>query len=453
MLSPIDVFTALAPAFVVSVLATPVPARAQQFEQGLLQRVLEGEPVALSLSGLAPGALVEVRAERSLQAPQTEQHSRAVFRADSAGRVDIGAQAPLSGSYSGIDASGLFWSMTPVLRYAAGPKANEFRFTAFVQSRQVAQTTVVQLDRNPDVVVEPVDAFAGAIVARPPKAGRYPTLIVLGGAEGDDSMARQIAPRLASEGYVVLGLPYYSPKFSASSQARFPGLPSRFIDIPVDRLERVWTWLKAYPYVDPRRIGLYGVSKGAEFSLIAASNYPWIKAVAAIVPSDVVRGGWGYGDATDGIAHSSFSLNGKPLPFTPYVGFRDELIKISKGIAPDFRTASDAGRWTHPERAVAARIPVERYSGPLLVVGGMSDAVWASGIAAQNIAETRAAAGLPTTALIFKDVGHGLSGNGWKPDFEGFGGSPPANARAQAQAWAATLRFLRQSLKPEQVLH
>jgi dienelactone hydrolase len=453
MLSPVDFSRALAAGFFVYALSVAAPASAQQFAQGSLQEVLDGDPVALTLTGLAPNSLVEVRGERSLDLPMpTVQRSNAQFRADAGGRVEIGSQAPLSGSYSGADASGLFWSMGPVFTYVGGGKANEFRFTAFVQGSAVAATTVVQLNRKPEVVVEQIEAFPGAVLARPPGPGRYPTLIALGGGEGGDYTARYIAPRLASEGFVVLGLPYYSPVHPGQTRAQFPQLPARFIDIPVDRLESAWAWLKTRPEVDPERIGLYGVSKGAEFSLIAATHYPWIKSVVAIVPSDVVRGGWGWRDETDGAAHSSFSFHGKPLPFTPYVGFHADMLAGARGLLFDLRGTSDAGRWAYPKKAAASRIPVERYAGALLVAGGMADGVWASGVAVQNIAEARAAAGLPTTALIFRNAGHGISSTGWQPGLAGFGGDAMENAKAQAKTWAATLGFLRRTLKPETVV-
>lgn len=61
-----------------------------------------------------------------------------------------------------------------------------------------------------------IRAFVGnpgfAFLARPANAsGPLPLIIVLGGSEGDDHTAREIAPRLASEGYAVLGFPYRSP--------------------------------------------------------------------------------------------------------------------------------------------------------------------------------------------------------------------------------------------------
>lgn len=71
---------------------------------------------------------------------------------------------------------------------------------------------------------------------------------------------------------------------------------------------------------------------------------------------------------------------------------------------------------------------------------------------AQNIAERRAAAGLETVALIFPDAGHALGGTGWMPTTQynaglsKFGGTPQANAQAQARAFPETIAFLKRTL-------
>ncbi|MEL7232737.1 MAG: hypothetical protein AAGJ85_09540 [Pseudomonadota bacterium] len=47
------------------------------------------------------------------------------------------------------------------------------------------------------------------------------------------------------------------------------------------------------PGADMESVGLWGVSKGAEYVLIAGERIEGIDAIAAIVPSDVVWEGWG----------------------------------------------------------------------------------------------------------------------------------------------------------------
>jgi hypothetical protein len=73
---------------------------------------------------------------------------------------------------------------------------------------------------------------------------------------------------------------------------------------------------------------------------------------------------------------------------------------------------------------------------------------------AENIARTRAAAGRETVALVYRDAGHFLGGSGWGPTTQynagpsKSGGTPEANARAQAEAWVKSLDFLRRTLGP-----
>src|ERR1700761_1544534 len=71
------------------------------------------EPVRISVSGLAPSTVVTIEV-RVRDGGLQEWASQAEFRSDADGIVDASEQAPLSGSYSGVDGDGLLWSMTPV---------------------------------------------------------------------------------------------------------------------------------------------------------------------------------------------------------------------------------------------------------------------------------------------------------------------------------------------------
>src|SRR5690348_14306092 len=74
--------------------------------------VLSDEPVRIRLLGFTPGQRVMLRAEMADDAGQ-RWRSWAEFAASEAGDVDVATQSPLSGSYSGADGMGLFWSMEP----------------------------------------------------------------------------------------------------------------------------------------------------------------------------------------------------------------------------------------------------------------------------------------------------------------------------------------------------
>jgi len=392
--------------------------------------------LSIRLHGFAPNAIVELTASRSYGDPPALFRSTATFRTDGEGNVDLSASAPTSGSYAVADSAGLLWSMARTDEPVTASASGLVRLEARMDGALAASTQIQLRAARDDLVIEPISRFPGAILVRPAGSrGRLPVIIVLGGSEGGSQSAQEMAPRLASHGYAVLGLPYYSP--ARGQPAEFPALPSSFTDIPIERLDTVHRYLLTRRDLDPRRIGLYGISKGAEFSLVAATRYPWLRAVVAIAATDVVWEGFGPASLPRG-SHSSFAFNGRPLPFVPYG-------QLGQG---SLREAHDRGRRANPEAAAHARIPVEHYEGDLMVVGAGADRVWPSGAMAQAIAERRAEAGRRTQVLIFPEAGHNLARNPLDPAVTIVGGTPQANAEAQITTWRATIAFLARALGP-----
>lgn len=292
--------------------------------------------------------------------------------------------------------------------------------------------------------ITPGPQFPGSFMMVPEGDGPYPAIVLLGGSEGGDRFARTRAELLVKEGYAVFGFPYYSPAYFGRP-AKFPDLPAAFHNIPVDDLEKVQAWLRARPEIGEAPIGLYGVSKGAEYALLGASLIDGFSAVAAIVPSDVVWEGWGPG-TTEGES-SSFSWRGNPLAFVPYEGMNAEIAKYADPEATvRLRTPQDAGRHKNPARVAAARINIDAIDEPVFVVGGDQDDTWASGEMAQYIAERRAALGLPTESYIFPNAGHALSGDGEQPETSTYRYSDE-DIRAQKVVWPAMLAFFSKHLK------
>ena len=299
---------------------------------------------------------------------------------------------------------------------------------------------------QPALRTEPVAAFPGAVFASTPGV-RRPALIVLGGSEGGAETAKRFAPMLAKLGYSVLGLPYYSPAYDPS--AKIEGLPTAFSDIPVDRLQAAREWLATRPEVDADRIGVWGASKGAEFALIAATRFPWIKAVVAVVPSDVVWEGWGVWTAKEGTL-SSFAWKGKSLPFVPYDDIMAEFAKAQRGEQMSLLGPHVRGRALHPDLVAKAKIPVEQYRGALLLIAGELDQEWPSAEMARAVAARRTAAGLRTEVVVYPDAGHALAGDGStvSPRASQLGGTVEAISRDQRDAWARTTAFLKAALDP-----
>lgn len=298
---------------------------------------------------------------------------------------------------------------------------------------------------GPDVVETPVPGFPRAAVYALPGDQPRPVIIILAGAEGGDGAGKRFGPILAGLGYAAVSLPYYSPDWGEyGPPPPHPELPGSFIDIRIDQLAELRETLRAMPGLDVDRLGLFGGSKGSEFALIAASRYPWIDTVVAYTPTDLVWEGWGLEMLEAAGTRSSFSFEGQALPFMPYRGFVEGLLA---GPAADLRAIHENGRADHPDREAAARIPVEAYSGALMLVAGDRDALWNSGGAARNIVSGRSAAGLETEALIYPEAGHDIAGGDGEPRVDPrSGGSPEADAAARVDAWPRVAAFLERTL-------
>ena len=446
-----------------ALLALSTAASAQRIVVNADQPVLAGDPLTLQLAALQPGQSVRLQAQRVVQTFTGQValfQSQAVFQADAQGRVDLATAAPQGGSsYDGADVRGLLWSMKAGPGEVKGKPFGRIEFQlraadAAAEAPPLAEATLTLRNALPEVVTRKVDAFPGAVFASLPGAAKRPTLVLLGGSEGGTMIARDAAP-WASRGYAVLALPYYSPPQwgpTGPMPPELPSLPAEFVNIPVDRLERAREWLAQQPEADASRIGVMGTSKGAEFVLLAGVKMPWIQAVAAIVPTDVVWEGWGPTPGPVGV-RASFAWQGEPYAFVPYQDFAQEFAGLATGQPVKIRRPHDKGRAAaSPEVIAKARIPVERIAAPVLVAGGGDDQLWDSGGMAANIAATRQKAGLSTVALVFPEAGHFLGGTGTGPSTHyndgpmKNGGTPAATARAQAATHAALLKFFADSL-------
>ena len=297
-----------------------------------------------------------------------------------------------------------------------------------------------------EVTERPIAGFAHAKLYTVSGDAPRPVVVILHGADGGTEAGDRFGPILARMGYAAVGLPYYSPDWGEFGPPKaLPELPGSFIDIRVDQIADLRTALAAMDGVDVERFGLFGVSKGAEFALIAASRYDWIDSVVAYAPTDVVWEGWGLEMVEAEGTRSSFSFEGSPLPFVPYRGFVEGLLA---GPAADLRAIHENGRADHPDKALAARIPVEAYRGGLMLIAGGKDAQWNAAGAVTEIVAARTAAGLETEALVYPDAGHDLVGDGGPRDAAHSGGTPEANAQARQDAWPKVEAFLRRTLKP-----
>ena len=222
--------------------------------------------------------------------------------------------------------------------------------------------------------------------------------------------------------------------------------------VPADAIASI----EAHAAVDPDRIAVMGVSKGGELAMLLAATYPEdIKAVVGYSPSSVVWRGSAYRPLSFifGSSKSSWTLEGKPVPFVDLRLRLSELLGAFVGRLPSLRAMHE--RSLDDEAAVsAASIAVEKINGPLLLISHTDDQVWPatrlSEMAIQRLEAHKHP--FPYAHLSYEGAGHPIGLPYSAPDVTrlgpfSVGGSLEANGHASADSWTKTLDFLEKHLE------
>lgn len=284
---------------------------------------LYGTPFSITAAGLEPGERVSITA-RSTDAKNIQWESAAEFKADAKGIVDVAAQAPLSGSYSGADIFGLLWSMKPLNAKADRPisyRDDEINgwtvdVSAATPSRKAASVRLRRAFQMPGQALVRVpleeDGMYGFLYY-PAEGGPFPAVLILAGSGG--GVYEWLAQAFASSGFAALTLPYFN----------YRDLPPELVEIPVEYFHKAVVWLKRQPAVKADRIGVAGGSKGGELALLIASLFNDFRAVVAWTPGAHAWEGLSQKFfSPDYVPVSSWALNGRGLPFIKFVYTQEE---------------------------------------------------------------------------------------------------------------------------------
>jgi Acyl-CoA thioester hydrolase/BAAT N-terminal region/BAAT / Acyl-CoA thioester hydrolase C terminal len=231
---------------------------------------VEDQPVHIQASGFAPNedATLEIT---SVDSRQIVWAASATFRADSNGHIDVDKSAPSSGSYTSTSGMGLIWSMQPSAPatdfYIWSPRAFVFALTAKVRGQSVASTTFQRMFSAGTISEQTeslgTNGFVGQLYSPIGLTAPQPAILLFGGSEG--GLPGPLLPALlAGHGYSVLTLAYFKE----------PGLPQTLSNIPLDYFATALTWLSRRPYVDPKQIVTFGVSRGSEAAQLLGVYYP-----------------------------------------------------------------------------------------------------------------------------------------------------------------------------------
>lgn len=383
-----------------------VPGQAQQVAAIEVDQpdTLWDAPVHIQVSGLEPNQVVTVGA----QTPDAKGQvwaSSAELTATAGGTLDLATAAPSSGSYTGTDPMGLFWSMTPP-DFQSGelftpPDTSEVTLTVAAGGATLAQrditrrTTVPSMTQTTLTVAE--DGLFATMFGPPDTGNLKPAVLVFGRGSTIDGevhpMVVAMAKLLAAHGYPALALAYYGGE----------GLPPTLQHIPLEYVGTALDYLKNQPGVDPNRISTLGFSKGGAPSQLMGVLFPEsVSGVIALVTSDVVE--------CEGPG-SPFTWQGEPVPCDRPVGL----------------------------------VAVDQIQGPLFLGCGGKDPFGNRCAHAQSIIDRRAESQVPyqDVLLAYSDAGHhlGYALPYWPPPAE-LQGTAEDNAAARADLWPQLLEFI-----------
>jgi dienelactone hydrolase len=390
----------------------------------------------IRLTGYRPGDVVRLRAA------QPGWSSEASFPVDAEGTVDLGRDAPTDGSYEGVDPMGPVWSMRPT--GAGNGGAGPLDPVTLTLTAGDA-TATVDRHRVPAGLAraEVTDGDLFGVLYHPVGATRLTTVVLMCGAEG--GIHEDDAALVAAHGFTALALAVYGA----------PGRPPTMKDVPVEYFGRALDYLRGVPAVDPAKVVFAGGSKGGEAALVAAAEYPGIAGVVSIVGSGVMTQGIDQSVFTGSFLDimttpvANWTRAGEPLPYVPNVVLPELEKAVSDGQPVRLRDAFEPG--LELDVLDAATIPVERISGPVLLLSAEDDGGY--GPAYHRIAADRLAAhGRPHEHVVYPGAGHLIaappygpttlsSGPGPAVTFE-HGGSPAATASARADTHRRLLAFL-----------
>jgi dienelactone hydrolase len=405
------------------------------------EQALMDEPVRIRVLGCSPHQRVTLTARMNDDGGR-RWISRATFEADIKGTVDTASHAPLDGSYSGCDPMGLFWSMTPAshphrMDYFNHLRAYPMTFTLESNGHPITTAHLERTFLGSDVEVRPVrtEGLVGTLFSTA-SVSRLPGILVLGGSEG--GIPEALAALLASHGYATLALAYHGVE----------SLPRTFVEIPLEYFATALAWMRRQEQIEPDKLAVVGVSKGGELALLLGATFPAVKAVVGYAASGVV-----YQGRDMKHQRSSWSWQGKPVPFVPYYYPPEMAVRFLWSAitrAPTPLLPMHAGYLSDQHLVEPASIPVEQIQGPVLLFAGKEDLIWPSTLFAEMVLQRLGEHQhpYPDRHTNYEHAGHltfPIPGLPMPLQLARMvGGTPSGNARAETLAWSQALLFLKE---------
>ncbi|KAM5186452.1 LOW QUALITY PROTEIN: acyl-coenzyme A amino acid N-acyltransferase 2-like [Callospermophilus lateralis] len=407
------------------------------------QNGLADEPVHIQVTGLPPSQMVTLKASLKDEKGNLFR-SRAFYRANEAGEVDVERHPALGGDYIGVHAMGLFWSLKPEKAFRRLLKRDvindPFKVTLDLYDSVCLQDSTTAQPRASQMVQR---WFLGPGVQRkqiregrvrgalflPPGEGPFPGIIDLFGNIG--GLVEFRASLLATHGFAVLALAYFAYD-----------LPEKLLELDLEYFEEAANFLLAHPKIQRPGIGVISVSKGAEVGLAMACYLKQVVATVCISGPNAVL---------------DIPLRYRDLLIMP-LHFHRERIQTHVSGAVRFRNGNRDPRNELNQQSV---LPVEKAQGCILFIVGENDEFLDSRAYAEQAMEQLKSHGRSTGKMLVYP-GAATSGHlieppyaplcfaSWSPALPCpvlWGGDPVAHAAAQEHSWGEIQKFFRQHFR------
>lgn len=400
-------------------------------------------PVKITIQDVKPGEKVTIKAKRiATGIKKLELESYAIFIVDRSGKVELDSQEPISGSYSGVDGMGLFWSLDLTKieelslnsEYNVAPLAPQ-TFTLYLEINQtiVHEIKITRLWKSDHIALHEIreNGLVGTLFCMNDRTP-LPAIIVLGGSEG--GINEYLPALLSSHGFTVFALAYFGME----------DLPKQVVRIPLEYMKSAIDWIKSRPEAIPNWIGIHGTSKGSELALLTASFFQEIKAVVSLNGSAISFSGivpW----SEDEKLPPAWTYKGIPIPYASPknpINVALECIEMrQKGVGDPLEKWYNA-LCSDPEVVEKAVIPVEKINGNILLVSGKEDFTYRYSKKAIDRLQSYESS-YNYKHLIYEGAGHSIG----IPYVYYSQGNKKATATASLDSWKRTIEFFHESLE------
>ncbi|KAM9495165.1 peroxisomal succinyl-coenzyme A thioesterase-like [Clarias gariepinus] len=401
------------------------------------------EKFEVRVQGLVPGARVTLHA--LLQSEDGDfWEGFGHYVSDKAGNVSVSEDASLGGSYDGVEAMGLLWSMKPISGSRTGLRLRkqdvqtqtdvsisvykDHLTHGFQEKPSIASVVAERWYTAPGV--QRVDVtwkgLKGTLFI-PPGPGPFPGVLDLWGAGG--GLVEYRSALLASRGYVSLSLDYYAQMYADEKNGG------------IGYFETAVTLLRQQPQVCPERIAVLGLSYGAFLSIYMTAYSTVLKPRCIVCLSGT----------------HVFPVSGSTVDFSVAFKRMKEKVQYDKEhrlIWRDFLLPFT----DDPLK----KVKINRIKCPILLIVGEDDQCCPSVESADDMRQIMEQAGNShlLNVLSYPGAGH-LIEPPYTPHSQGsnfligqarkkvmvlWGGETKAHSHAQEDSWNKTLAFLEKHL-------